>query len=216
MNPTGMPHPRSATFAGLVVSLLLAASPARPDPVVSQQFTGTITGVDVTPVGATTPFAAGQPIVLVWSVDRGLLPQITGLHSVRYNGAILDLEMTCGPAILRISPGGANVYDVYDEQRAYIDGQWTYIDGIDAAIYALSVETPAGITASDLHVWFTGPTSVLQNLQIPLSIAHDLSVRFDFTLLPAGTTGRVTGLLGPPSVDAVPATWGRLKSRYAR
>jgi len=52
--------------------------------------------------------------------------------------------MTCGPAVLRIPPGGANVYEVFDEQRAYIDGQWAYIDGIDAAVSALAVETPAG------------------------------------------------------------------------
>jgi hypothetical protein len=216
MNDIRRRHPRGATAAGLLMILLVVASPASPSPVLTQQFTGTVTGVDVTPVGAPTPFAVGQPIVLEWSVDSGLPPQLTGLHSVRYDGAVLDLAMTCGPAGLRIAPGGASVYQVFDEQRAYIDGQWTYIDGIDTAVPGLAVETPAGITGSNLRVWFTGPTSVLPNLAIPDAIAHDLSVTFDFTLLPDGTTGRVTGLLGPPTLDAVPATWGRLKSRYAK
>ena len=216
MHPDRMRHPHGTTAAGLIVFLLVAASPARSSPVIIQQFTGTVTGVDVTPVGATMPFAVGQPIVLEWSVDRGLLPQVTGLHSVRYNDAILDLAMTCGPVVIQISPGGANVFDVYDEQRAFIDGQWTYIDAIYASIPGLAAKTPAGITVSDLHVWFTGSTTVLSGLQIPISIAHDLDVTFNFALQPAGTTGRVTGLLGPPILDAVPATWGRLKSRYAK
>jgi len=77
MNPTRMPHPRSATFAGLIVVLLIAASPARPDPVVSSSSPAP------SPASTSRPSARhavrrGQPIVLVWSVDRGLLPQSPG------------------------------------------------------------------------------------------------------------------------------------------
>ena len=200
---------RITSRAACALTLFLAsAESVAASPIVVQRAVGTITGVTTEPAGATPPFAVGQPVVLTWSTDVGSQPLMSTLHSWYYLDAIVDLRCACGPVSLRLGVGGLNRIAVSDDVLLPTG----MVDGYQADIAALFVDSPGGVAASGLRFGFTA-TSGGASWSIG-EIPFDLQGSFAFAAPPAITSGTVSVALDSPTVPALPGTWGRIKARY--
>jgi hypothetical protein len=209
-HPTRIP----CLLATCLVAASLLSSPAVAQDVVDQRFTGTLVSVETTPPGAVTRFVPGQPVTVTWRVDRGSFPQILTLHSCLYSNAILALDLSVGTTTAHKPAAGAGTIGIGDGVRGMFNGQLSYIDYFDAKIPELVADNAPDLSLSNLQLDFVEGDHVLAGLEIPLGFNHDLGFHLDFD--DNGVPGHLEGIVGPPAIPALPMSWGRVKSLYAR
>ena len=136
----------------LILSAVLALHPARGAAAPAQHtFHGTIAAFTF---GASTEFAVGQPVVVVYDIERSTPPVVVPNHAT-YFDAITSLEVTIGDHSARLAPGGTSRVDVYNDYFFQVSSyQYYYRDEYVLLVPQLQGEPidPTGLRFLELRV----------------------------------------------------------------
>ena len=209
-------HPPAAGI--LLVSAVLALQPARGAAAPAQHtFHGTIASFTY---GASTEFAVGLPVVVVYEIERSTPPVLEPNHAT-YFDAITSLEVTVGDHSARLAPGGTSRVDVYNDFLFQVSSyQYYYRDEYTLRVAQLQGEPvdPIGLRFLELRVGQQAtslPLLLFSDTSIPNWFGGYLSGLLRFTD-PVHGAGEMEILFSAGVVPALTTSWGRVKSLYAR